>query len=332
MDKLENKFSIRRIRKPSDNDYIQALKIYNEQTPVSIKTNTNEISHWLINKKEHKSFELMVFTLYLDDKVIGFAMISYVAQYKIIIIDYMALSTQYRVNTTFFTYLNLLQNYLIETATPVNYYVVEISNKDNGNNIDRESRFFRKLICLEDFNKLDAQYYTLQLGIDDYESNFEAFIYIKSVDSTSNISKDTYLNIVKSIYYSYYEAWYVPFLTEDEKEQYKAHIDSQYELIKKSIMKLDKIENKSTICPLQNTDLSIKTNGQIPSKKSNKKYYLILLIVLLGVLGSVVIVFFIGYLLSLLNIQFGSVDSSIGVIFSSVVTSFITISIANKKL
>ena len=44
---LEHRFAIKRITKPSNEDYISALKIYNETTPPDIKTNTNEITYWL---------------------------------------------------------------------------------------------------------------------------------------------------------------------------------------------------------------------------------------------------------------------------------------------
>ena len=42
---LEHRFAIKRITKPSNEDYISALKIYNETTPPDIKTNTNEITY-----------------------------------------------------------------------------------------------------------------------------------------------------------------------------------------------------------------------------------------------------------------------------------------------
>lgn len=35
---LEHRFAIKRITKPSNEDYISALKIYNETTPPDIKT------------------------------------------------------------------------------------------------------------------------------------------------------------------------------------------------------------------------------------------------------------------------------------------------------
>ena len=44
---LEHRFSIKRVTKTSDEDYIKALRIYNDTTPFEIKTSTNEITFWL---------------------------------------------------------------------------------------------------------------------------------------------------------------------------------------------------------------------------------------------------------------------------------------------
>ena len=45
IDKISNEFIIKRVNKTSDEDYIKALKIYNDTTPYEIKTNSNEISY-----------------------------------------------------------------------------------------------------------------------------------------------------------------------------------------------------------------------------------------------------------------------------------------------
>jgi hypothetical protein len=77
-EKLEHRFAIKRIRKPSDDGYHRALEIYNSTTPIDIKTNTNEITRWLGRSDQSCSFELLLFGLYLGDNIIGMAMLSYI--------------------------------------------------------------------------------------------------------------------------------------------------------------------------------------------------------------------------------------------------------------
>ena len=66
---LEHRFAIKRITKPSNEDYISALKIYNETTPPDIKTNTNEITYWLEQNRNELPFEIMLFSLYLNNMI-----------------------------------------------------------------------------------------------------------------------------------------------------------------------------------------------------------------------------------------------------------------------
>lgn len=42
--RLEHRFSIKHVTRTSDEDYVKALRIYNDTTPYEIKTPTNEIS------------------------------------------------------------------------------------------------------------------------------------------------------------------------------------------------------------------------------------------------------------------------------------------------
>lgn len=49
--RLEHRFSIKHVTRTSDEDYVKALRIYNDTTPYEIKTPTNEITYWLSKQK-----------------------------------------------------------------------------------------------------------------------------------------------------------------------------------------------------------------------------------------------------------------------------------------
>jgi len=261
-DKLEHKFAIKRIFKETDSGYNQAIRIYNDTTPVEIKTNTNEIVHWL-NKEG--CFKIMVFVLYLDEEVIGFSMISYIVAKKIVIIDYLALKSQYRINSVFFSYIGLLQNYLQKSTIDVSYYITEISNKGNGKNIDKESKIFKKLICLEGFGKINSIYHTPPLGLTNHESEFESFLYIKTNDNIKQINRETYLDIVRAIYYDYFYEWYKDFLLESKDlKEYRQRIDNGFNLVKKNIADNLSCEIIYAECPFINGPIiDEKTHGLI---------------------------------------------------------------------
>lgn len=48
-----HEFSIRCIHKITDEEYIEALRIYNETIPFEIRTETNEINFWLSKNTEN---------------------------------------------------------------------------------------------------------------------------------------------------------------------------------------------------------------------------------------------------------------------------------------
>lgn len=63
--RLEHRFSIKHVTRTSDEDYVKALRIYNDTTPYEIKTPTNEITYWLSKQKISTPFEIYVFILVL---------------------------------------------------------------------------------------------------------------------------------------------------------------------------------------------------------------------------------------------------------------------------
>lgn len=328
---LENKFSIRRLHKTSDAEYIKALSVYNETTPVDIKTNTNEITFWLNRKEEDAPFELLVFVLYLDDSIVGIAMLCYIKRQKFVVYDYIALVEKYRINAVFFPFINLLQNYIASHSFDVSYYVVEISNKNNGKSIDKESILFKKLICLEGFGMIEANYCTVPLGLSNHESSFDAFIYIKTNDDLNRISKDTFLSIVHGIYYEYYLTWYSEFLPQNDLSDYKQKIDSCYNSVTQKISNEIAFNVIHPECSISDDTRNTKTFGYLPVRKRKMIHvYPIILVVLL--ISPILIIWGYNFILQYLNIPLSSVNSTIGGVFGAMFSSMTAFLIAKNKL
>lgn len=329
-EQLENKFSIRRITKTTDDEYIKALYVYNDTTPTDIKTNTNEITFWLNKKNESNPFELLLFALYLDDTIIGLSMLCYVKKQRIVIYDYIALIEKYRVNTVFFPFINLLQNYISSHGFDVAYYVVEISNKNNGKSIDKESILFKKLICLEGFGMIRAKYYTLPLGLSNHESSFEAFVYIKSNDGLNQISKETFLGIVQAIYYEYYLTWYSALLPPNDLFEYKQKIDACHDSITKQISSEISFEVTHSECSVLGDTKDEKTFGYLPSQQK-RKFHLYPIIALVLIISPIIIIWGYNFILQKLNIPLSSVNSTVGGVFGAILSSITAFMIAKKK-
>ena len=64
----------------------------------------NEITYWLEQNRNELPFEIMLFSLYLNNMVVGLAMLTYLKKQKTIIFEYLALQPSFRLNAVFFTY------------------------------------------------------------------------------------------------------------------------------------------------------------------------------------------------------------------------------------
>jgi hypothetical protein len=320
--------------KSTDEDYIKALKIYNETTPNVIKTDTNEITIWLNKKEDNTVFELLLFILYLDEKIIGFAMMSYIKKTHIVIIDYIALYDNYRINAIYFPYVSLLQNYLNENSFDVTFIVNEVSNKGNGENIDKESRLLKKVFFFFFFAKIEAKYYTPPLGIKNHESCFEAFLYVKSNEKLKKISKRTYIDIVSSIYYDYFFTWYEAIFSDPAKlSDYKHKLDSYFNDIQNAIKNVQSFEIKYSHCPVLNSNHTEEiTHGILPVTKKNNKFTVIIILCVVLLTCPILIIWLYQYILELIGIQIDSVSSIIGSFLGAIITVFSAIFITKKKL
>jgi hypothetical protein len=331
INQLEHKFSIKHVVKTTEEDYIKALRIYNDTTPFEIRTPTNEITYWLGKQKVSTPFEVYAFILYLNDEVIGFSMTTYIKKTKIVVDEYLAVYDQYRIQTIFLVYESLIQNYYKETGREISYYLTEISYKESGKEMDRESRISLKMLCIEEYGKIDALYYALPLGLENHESNFVAHIYIKGVEAIQSISPKTYQDIIDSIYYDYWYTWYSVIMSPAELEIYKGLIDRNFELIKKSLNgNMSSMPVLHSNCNFLEVDADI-SKGSIPAKKQTKQHIFLIIAPIIIVLPLFIIW---GYseALKILNLSISSISTMIGTIISTVITSLTTLFIARKKL
>lgn len=328
---LEHKFSIKRVGKTSDEDYIKALLIYNDTTPFEIKTPTNEITYWLNKQKVSTPFEVYAFILYLNDEVIGISMTTYIKKTKVVVDEYLAVYDQYRIQTIFLVYESLIQNYYKENGVEISYYLTEISFKESGKEMDRESRISLKMLCIEEYGKVDALYYALPIGLENHESNFIAHIYIKGIEPVQSISPRTYQDIVESIYYDYWYSWYSPLFTSSELSLYKNLIDKNFDIIKKSLLNFTKsMPVLHSNCNYLDVDADI-SRGPIPTRKRSH-YPVFFTIIPIIIIMPLFIIWGYSEALKLLELSISSISTMIGTIISAVITSLTTLFIAKKNL
>ncbi len=234
-------FALKRFESSKDKDFNCALMIYNDTIPVDTKTRTNEIIYFADRCKLQPNREMFFFGLYVNNSIMGFIEAGYLKKSKTIIIDYIVIKDEYRLNSVFYPLISLLQRFFSEQMIDYNYIVTEVSTKTLNESVDSESFFSKKMLQIEDFRLVKAVYFQPKLGIKNEESNFKFQLMIRSSQPLTGLKKNTYLDIVHDIFYEHYLTWYQAVDAENAK-QYAIHIQEQYNLIEKELKSIDFIE------------------------------------------------------------------------------------------
>lgn len=328
---VQSNFSVTRIQKTSSRDYTDAIKIYNDTTPNEIKTNADEITS-ILAEDDYEDFKPFAFILRYNDKTLGFAFLIYLKESRSLLIEYLALDASIRSNSSFLIYLGLLKSYFSDVKLDLSYWLVEISFRNNGKDVDKESRFFRKLLYLENYGKANAPYHTLQIGPDNFESSFEANIYLKSDcnDLISTISRKTYVQIVQNIY-NYSKFWFNKFngdtSTKEHEERIKLNLSDIKKMTKKSdhvtieysnsdsIINKDYFENTSKILPTEKT-FSWKRNS---------------ILISVGLIFGLSLIYIVNKILNYFGIVMSEISSIVASMFTIIFSPIVSVLVGKDK-
>jgi len=237
---LQSMYKIKLFTSSSDKDFIKALKIYNDTIPAETKTSTNEITTY-VDKKSDDNRDMYFFGLYFNDEVIGYVESGYLKITKTLIIDYFVLKEQFNYNSIFYPLFSLFQKFFSDNLIDIEYFVSEVSVKTLEQNVDKESYYLRKLLQVEDFRLIDLPYSQPRLGHNNYESNFNLRLMIKSTNSIYEIRNQTFMSIIEDIYINHYLSWYSSFFIPAQIEDYQNHIDNLIAKIKANLNPDEKI-------------------------------------------------------------------------------------------
>lgn len=333
-------YKIKRFTSPTERDFLAALKIYNETIPVETKTSTNEISHFAeLQRKTPR--EMYYMGLYFNDKVVGYIQAAYLCKTKTIMLDYVTMKKEYRLNGVFYPLFSLFQQFFSDNLVDYDYIVTEVSMRSLDENVDDESYYSRRLLKAEDFRILNIPYPQPQLGINNYESNFEMRLMIKSINAISSIKSDTILTIIEDIYINHYINWYSEFLSDDELNEYKDHVNIQLSIVKKHISEkyndyiilTDGLEScefyMTKQCHYSNNGISTAGFAKNDSKKKKISIGIIAVIVIIITIGASLFAYFILDKASIPATSFAPLLTAITSVVTCVVTLILS-SISKK--
>ena len=162
------------------------------------------------------------------------------------------------------------------------------------------------------------------------ESYFESLLYIKTNDNISQISKETYIDLVKAIYFDYYLFWYQPFMSNNEYIEYKKKVERVYQLVIQDVMNEMFCDISYVDCPLFHESGYIQPNTTLPVITRPQKKYLFLVVP--GFIAcTILIVWIYNTILVWLDIPINHVGAIIGNITSAIIATLSAIYFIKPK-
>ena len=324
-------YSVKHFENSKDKDFTKALKIYNDSIPIDTKTSTNEIIYFADNSNLQKDRIMYFLGLYINNEIVGFVEAGYLLNTKTIIIDYIVIKEEYHINSVFYPLFGLVQKFFSDKLVDYDFIVTEVSTKCIQD-IDSESFFSREMLQLEDFRVANQIYIQPKLGIRNEESNFEFQLLIRSKHALSAIKAETYLAIIKDIYYEHYYPWYSAVDPEHEME-YKKHIDEQFKYIVNHLQGHNEVdfENSRPICEFYRASdchFHSSTAGFVANGTKNRP------ILLIGIPIMICVEVVFSIIISILLRRFGIDTESFAPIFTAITvlcTSIFTIAFTRIK-
>ena len=232
---MNQKYELKPLTSSSDNAYVEAMKVYLRVMPADVKTDTNEIAYSLEHPVAANGRKMFFFALRYQSATIGFAQFAFLPNQKVLFMDYLAISEDYKKNSIFYPFFSMIMIYFNDIGLNYDYFITEIGAQNHDEAVDIDSAFLRKVLAMEDFKIIDAKYKQPCLGIQKQESNIDAHLYLKTSAPLYMITQEFYSTLLREIYYEHYDQWYQDFLTDAEYSQYHNHIDNQYTDILESL-------------------------------------------------------------------------------------------------
>ncbi len=284
---MKSTYELIRWKSPKSPDFVKALKLYSDNIEPAYRTDTNEITYWLERFEKKFGDPFYILGLYYNSLLIGFSELAFFREEKFIQIDYLVIDQKFRKNNSFYEFLDKISSFLSQENLIYDYIICEVGCYFEGNEPTENSKALIRLLKMSHFGVLKSAYYAPRLGKNNYESQTRAVLMMYSAVEVKQIKTETYLKIIQTIYFKYYERWYFDFFLEKERTEYKTLLNNLFEKIKKSIGNKDYIEinGYNNLLPLNPTDFA-----EIKGRKMIKVLsFAIIFIVSIFVFGSLVL-------------------------------------------
>lgn len=279
-------YKLKRFTSSSDKDFVKALKIYIENTDPNIVISTNEICHGVdFYNERFTDADFTAVGLYLNKVLIGYCQFVYFKEEQLVFIDYLVIEKNYRGNNTFYSFIEKIREYFDVKSYYPSYFVTEVSLQGamNESEYTSKTRNLIRLLKMNNFGVIGSPYFQPMLGLSNYESNLQAVLMLYPAEEHRVIKKETFLMMLKTIYFKHYERWYTMVaLNEKDTKDYSLHL---YDLFGKIN---EKLKNTPSIKLNSYSDTFYEKGVSKPERAPKKVlYFLVGFVALIAFLGVI---------------------------------------------
>lgn len=239
---MASKYDLKFFKNSSSKDLIKAINIYVNNIDAILRTDTREILYWIDKYSNETEDKFLVFGFYFNDILVGYAQLAFFEKEKLIFIDYLAIDEQYRKNHTFYEFIHELQQYILIQHYEYQYVIAEIGLLNHEKEPDINTKSMIRLLKICGFGVIKTVYVHPMLGKTNYESKNESILMIMTQNNIKSIKSETYLFILKTIYFKHYARWYKPFLDDIEFSKYNNDLTVLYKNSEQLLRKKDFVE------------------------------------------------------------------------------------------
>ncbi|UAY53232.1 hypothetical protein [Ferruginibacter albus] len=282
-------YELKRFKNSNDGDLTKALNMYSQNIEPFLRTDTREIIYWLDKYPQKFNDQFIIFGLYLNNDLVGFAQIAYFIEQKIIFVDYIVILREFRKNNTFFEFVEEIRDYLVMKNFQFDYILAEVGGFDDNKEPTNATRNLIRLLKMTGFGVIKTNYYHPRLGKINYESELQSVLMLYTLNEIKTIKKETFFLFLDTIYFNHYKRWYDAFLDEKERAKYGSSLiklkeKSEENLKKKDIIQINGYTNIYTS--------TASTSGQKSYEKFAKMLAVVILFIILlvsfGIIHTIV--------------------------------------------
>jgi hypothetical protein len=232
-------YRLHRYSRSTDPGFADALAVYVDSVPPSVRTNSNEITYWLDHYKQTYGDELLLFGLETLGNIVGYAELAYFREEQLLVVDYLAIDPRHRRNNVFYEFVDQILQHIRAEHLEFRFAVAEVAHYSQEAEPAGEGALLIRLLKLQGFKVARAPYYQPRIGLRRDESEMRATLLVYTDDPTQSLARETYLSIVRTLYFKHYLRW--TSIHEGEFAAYTNYIETLFAKVDSALSKKGRI-------------------------------------------------------------------------------------------